>query len=286
MRPWPRSAAAMLRLLCCWGPGPARAPALPKRRPALHRTPCPATASSASSSSGRVDESHLTGESDDVAKDPLARPSLLGGSKVLSGFGRMLVTAVGPHSQVRRLVTTGPRGWACQSWRLGLGQKLGGGAGAQAGRAARLPPSAVHEPAGSGAPRLPAISRPAPPSHTCRRICVQSGAIAEMVADGKAAAAAAPPGAGDGLREETLLQRKLAEYATSIGRFGLGAAAVAWAAMTARFRCAAATVFLLLSCCFPACVGGWAGITSPLGVHLTRPARLQAAPWLGQRMLG
>lgn len=48
----------------------------------------------------RVDESHLTGEADDVSKNPLARPSLLGGSKVLSGFGRMLVTAVGPNSQV------------------------------------------------------------------------------------------------------------------------------------------------------------------------------------------
>ncbi len=48
----------------------------------------------------RVDESHLTGESDDVSKDPHTRPTLLGGSKVLSGFGRMLVTAVGPNSQV------------------------------------------------------------------------------------------------------------------------------------------------------------------------------------------
>lgn len=48
----------------------------------------------------RVDESHLTGESDDVAKEPRTRPSLLGGSKILSGFGRMLVTAVGPNSQV------------------------------------------------------------------------------------------------------------------------------------------------------------------------------------------
>ncbi|KAL4422348.1 hypothetical protein ABPG75_008545, partial [Micractinium tetrahymenae] len=108
----------------------------------------------------KVDESHLTGESDDVGKDPYTRPSLLGGSKVLSGFGRMLVTAVGPNSQ--------------------------------------------------------------------------SGAIAEMVADGKPPASGAA-GAGDGLREETLLQQKLAEYATSIGRFGLGAAALAFAAMTARF---------------------------------------------------
>lgn len=47
----------------------------------------------------RVDESHLTGEPDDVAKDPRTRASLLGGSKVLSGFGRMLVTSVGPNSQ-------------------------------------------------------------------------------------------------------------------------------------------------------------------------------------------
>jgi magnesium-transporting ATPase (P-type) len=50
----------------------------------------------------RVDESHLTGEPDDVAKDPRARASLLGGSKVLSGFGRMLVTSVGPNSQASR----------------------------------------------------------------------------------------------------------------------------------------------------------------------------------------
>lgn len=91
-----------------------------------------------------------------MAKDPISRPSLLGGSKVLSGFGRMLVTAVGPNSQ--------------------------------------------------------------------------SGAIAEMVADGKESAAA------DGLREETLLQQKLAAYATFIGQFGLGAASLATIAMTARFR--------------------------------------------------
>jgi magnesium-transporting ATPase (P-type) len=116
-----------------------------------------------------VDESHLTGEADDVSKDPAAAPSLLGGSRVLSGAGRMLVTAVGRRSQ--------------------------------------------------------------------------SGAIAEMVARGSGGPAAAPAaaleaggGAGAGLREETLLQRKLAEYAATIGRFGLGAAALATAAMAARFR--------------------------------------------------
>jgi Ca2+ transporting ATPase len=71
----------------------------------------------------RVDESHLTGESDDVVKDPpsavaagqqqqqqpgeaagassapLAGCLLMSGSKVLEGFGRLLVLAVGPNSQ-------------------------------------------------------------------------------------------------------------------------------------------------------------------------------------------
>lgn len=68
----------------------------------------------------RVDESHLTGESDDVAKEPRTRPSLLGGSKILSGFGRMLVTAVGPNSQVggcARLLVLG--GGGVLLWRLG-----------------------------------------------------------------------------------------------------------------------------------------------------------------------
>ena len=49
----------------------------------------------------RVDESHLTGESDDVGKDPGSSQALYAGSKVVTGFGRMLVTAVGPNSQVR-----------------------------------------------------------------------------------------------------------------------------------------------------------------------------------------
>jgi magnesium-transporting ATPase (P-type) len=67
----------------------------------------------------RVDESHLTGESDDVVKEPSAAAAAAGsngsssgsgstglssclcmsGSKVLEGFGRMLVLAVGPNSQ-------------------------------------------------------------------------------------------------------------------------------------------------------------------------------------------
>ena len=69
----------------------------------------------------RVDESQLTGESDDVVKEPpsAAAPAAaangsnggssgnnrvasclcMSGSKVLEGFGRMLVLAVGPNSQ-------------------------------------------------------------------------------------------------------------------------------------------------------------------------------------------
>ncbi|WIA29940.1 hypothetical protein OEZ86_000039 [Tetradesmus obliquus] len=68
----------------------------------------------------KVDESHLTGESDDVVKEPppaaaaaaaeqseaaaggcapLASCLMMSGSKVLEGFGRLLVLAVGPNSQ-------------------------------------------------------------------------------------------------------------------------------------------------------------------------------------------
>lgn len=76
----------------------------------------------------------------------------------------------------------------------------------------------------------PAKSLPSSPE------LLQSGAIAEMVADGTRPAGGSVA-VEDGLREETLLQRKLAEYATSIGQFGLGAAALAFVAMAARFRC-------------------------------------------------
>ncbi len=47
----------------------------------------------------RVDESQLTGESDDVVKDPVATPVCFSGSKILEGYGRLLVLAVGPNSQ-------------------------------------------------------------------------------------------------------------------------------------------------------------------------------------------
>ena len=47
----------------------------------------------------RMDESHLTGESGSVSKDPEGAPLALSGSRVLEGEGRILVTAVGLESQ-------------------------------------------------------------------------------------------------------------------------------------------------------------------------------------------
>ena len=47
----------------------------------------------------RVDESALTGESEDVVKTAGKAPFLRSGSKVLEGQGRLLVTAVGTNSQ-------------------------------------------------------------------------------------------------------------------------------------------------------------------------------------------
>ena len=56
-----------------------------------------------------VDESHLTGESDDVRKTSAGAPVLLGGSKVLEGRCEALAIAVGANSQAG-LVTAMVRG--------------------------------------------------------------------------------------------------------------------------------------------------------------------------------
>ncbi|KAA0198336.1 Plasma membrane calcium-transporting ATPase [Fasciolopsis buskii] len=48
----------------------------------------------------KVDESSLTGESDQVRKSENKDPLLLSGTHVMEGSGKMLVTAVGPNSQV------------------------------------------------------------------------------------------------------------------------------------------------------------------------------------------
>ena len=47
----------------------------------------------------RVDESALTGESEDIAKSVDDDPFLRSGSSILEGQGRILVTAVGRNSQ-------------------------------------------------------------------------------------------------------------------------------------------------------------------------------------------
>ena len=47
----------------------------------------------------RVDESALTGESEDIVKTPSSSPFLRSGSNILEGQGKMLVTAVGSNSQ-------------------------------------------------------------------------------------------------------------------------------------------------------------------------------------------
>lgn len=47
----------------------------------------------------RLDESQLTGESEECVKDVSGDPLLLSGSKVLEGSGRGLIIAVGLNSQ-------------------------------------------------------------------------------------------------------------------------------------------------------------------------------------------
>ena len=47
----------------------------------------------------KIDESPLTGESDLIKKSVTSDPILLSGTHVMEGSGRMLVVAVGIHSQ-------------------------------------------------------------------------------------------------------------------------------------------------------------------------------------------
>lgn len=46
----------------------------------------------------------MTGESDDVLKHSDLSPMLLSGSKILEGYGRMMVTAVGLNSAQGRIL--------------------------------------------------------------------------------------------------------------------------------------------------------------------------------------
>lgn len=91
----------------------------------------------------RVDESQLTGESDDVLKSYPAAPVLVSGSKVRDGFGRMLVLAVGPNSQ-QGLINTLVLAQAAA-------QAGAGGAGAEAALTATLAADAAGSPAAAAA---------------------------------------------------------------------------------------------------------------------------------------
>lgn len=53
----------------------------------------------------KIDESSLTGESDQIKKSPETDPMLLSGTHVMEGSGRMLVTAVGVNSQTGIIMT-------------------------------------------------------------------------------------------------------------------------------------------------------------------------------------
>lgn len=53
----------------------------------------------------KIDESSLTGESDQIRKGPDQDPMLLSGTHVMEGSGKMLVTAVGVNSQTGIIMT-------------------------------------------------------------------------------------------------------------------------------------------------------------------------------------
>ena len=69
----------------------------PSQKPVLRMSPVVGGADQPTAC--RLDESQLTGESEDCVKDASGDPLLLSGSKVLEGNGRGLVIAVGLNSQ-------------------------------------------------------------------------------------------------------------------------------------------------------------------------------------------
>jgi len=153
----------------------------------------------------KVDESHLTGEADDVEKNPKTAQALYSGSKVVSGFGRIIVTAVGKRSQsgavAEMIAAAGEGRWAA----TGSNNSTNG---------SEREDNRVDAPASSS----PLSSSSAISS---------SSASSELVLYNT-------QGLGR-LREETALQKKLAGYATFIGQLGLGAAVLATVALASRF---------------------------------------------------
>ena len=78
-----------------------------------------------------MDESHLTGESEEMIKS-MARGTvlMLSGSRVHEGFGRMMVVAVGPYSQQGRINTLVMQGKGGATAAAEEGGAAGGVAGA------------------------------------------------------------------------------------------------------------------------------------------------------------
>jgi Ca2+ transporting ATPase len=58
-----------------------------------------------------VDESSLTGESDQVKKGATVDPMVLSGTHVMEGSGKVLVTAVGVNSQVIQVLLLEHQPW-------------------------------------------------------------------------------------------------------------------------------------------------------------------------------
>ena len=137
--------------------------------------------------------------------------------QVVSGFGRMLVTSVGGNSQsgaIAELIARGRGAVAFSSTTTSAGSTTAASSSSSGGSS-----SSTLEGSGSskGAGAL---------ARTGSQLAEQQQAREPRAADARS---------GGGLREETLLQQKLARYATVIGELGLAAAMVAWTAMTARF---------------------------------------------------
>ena len=130
--------------------------------------PADAIVFASKSASVCVDESHLTGESDDVRKDPRTFPPLLSGSRVLQGECDALVACVGSESQMGIITTLVRRIEA----RGVEGADQGADRGADQG--VRLSSDAARRASRSGAPsrserRSKSDSKPSP------RISVASG---------------------------------------------------------------------------------------------------------------
>ncbi|CCD74099.1 Calcium-transporting ATPase [Caenorhabditis elegans] len=132
----------------------------------------------------KMDESSLTGESDQIRKSPEHDPIILSGTHVMEGSGKMLVTAVGVNSQTGIIMTLlGAAKTVAEEERKTAKREGGDGAsGAEEGTAQALLDSKGDE----------------------------------AMANGKAVAAAE----SDGKKERSVLQAKLTRLAIQIGYAG------------------------------------------------------------------